>query len=86
MGKFGTVAGIVGAVILCYLVILPLWTIITGTAFDAANTVNATANAQTYRATTAGLRFAPLALFITPAAIGIVAVYITLRFMRQDRQ
>lgn len=85
MGKFATVAGIIGAVILSYLVMAVSWPVVTTTAFDAANTVNATANAYAYRATTAGLRFAPLFLWMLPAAIGVVAIYITLKFKRENQ-
>ena len=56
-----------------------MWGVVYTAAFDAANTVNATAHAYEYRATTAALRFAPLGLFFVPASIGVVAVYIVLK-------
>jgi hypothetical protein len=79
MGRWFTIAGIIGAVVLCYIVIMMMWGTVTSAAFDTANTINATANAYAYRHTTAGLRFAPLALFIIPSVIGSVAIYIVLR-------
>lgn len=86
MNKFFTLAGIIAGVILCYMFILPAWPIVTGSAFDAANSVNATAYAYEYRATTAGLRFAPLLLFMAPAVIGIVMAFIVLKRPGQQEQ
>lgn len=86
MGKFFTLCGIVGAVILCYVFILPMWPIVYNAAFDAATSVNATAHAYEYRATTAGLRFAPLLLFMTPATIGVIAAFIVLKRPEQREQ
>jgi len=86
MGKFFKIAGIIGAVIVAYLITLPMWPIVYNAAFDAATSTNATANAYEYRATTAFLRFSPLLLFLVPAVIGIVSVFIVLKKPAQEQR
>jgi len=54
---------------------LPMWPIVYGAAFTAANNTAARAAAYDYRATTAFLRWSPLMLFFVPAGIGTVLVY-----------
>ena len=68
-----------------YLLMAAVFGIITSSAFTAANTVNASANAYTYRATSGALRFAPLALWFVPGGIGLCAIVWKLKFDNSSR-
>lgn len=70
--------------IAAYVVMLPVWSVITTSAFNTATSVNATANAYTHRFTIGALRFAPLALFFAPGGIGLALIAWKLKFSRKN--
>lgn len=85
MEKFKFVIIVVMMTCAAYIVMLPMWGIITSSAFGAATTVNATAdNPYAYRHTIGALQFAPLALFFVPGGIGITLIAWKLKFSRKN--
>lgn len=84
MEKFKFVGFTVLMVIGSYVLMLPLWPIITASAFNSATSINATANAYTYRHTIGALRFAPLVLYFVPGAVGVAAIAWKLKFSKQN--
>lgn len=80
----------IGIVLVCvavaYLSLAAVFGVITTSAFQSANTVNASANAYAYRATTGALRFSPLFLWFVPAGIGAGCIAWKLKFDKRDQQ
>lgn len=66
--------------IAAYVVMLPVWGIITSSAFNTATSINATANGFTYRHTVGLLRFSPLFLWFAPGLVGVALIAWKLKF------
>lgn len=67
-----------------YIVMLPVWSVITTSAFATATSINGTANAEIHRFTIGALRFAPLALFFAPGGIGLALIAWKLKISRKN--
>lgn len=84
MDKVKFIAVVVLCVLLAYVIMLPLWSIVTASAFATATSINGTANAYTHRFTIGALRFAPLMLWFVPAAIGVGCIVWKLKFSQRS--
>lgn len=79
MNKLGTVAMIVGFVIVAYLFLLVAMPVITDAVSTANTTMAATSNMSNYPGTQEAVLATPWVLFFVPGVIGIIAVVITLK-------
>lgn len=83
--RFFSVCLVLIGCVMAYLFMLPMWPVVYGLAFDAANTVAGGAHAYEYRATIGLLRWAPLLLFFVPAALSVVVIFQILYVKREGR-
>ena len=77
--KLGSVAWIVGLVIIAYLFLLVAMPVITDAVSTANTTMAATSNMSNYPGTQEGVLATPWILFFVPGVIGIIAVVLVLR-------
>ena len=79
MDKLGSVAWIIGGVIICYLLMLVFMPFLAETASTANTTMAATSNMSNYPGTSEAVLSAPWVLWFVPAVGGIIALVLVLR-------
>ena len=79
MGKYLTVAVIIGMVIIAYLLLMVFETVIVDAVSTANTTMAATSNMSNYPGTQEGMLAIPWILWFVPGVGGIIAVVFTLR-------
>jgi len=79
MNKIKTVAYIIGAVIVCYVLMIAVMPFVQELAFSVADDIELAHDMTQYVAADSGLRIVPWLLWFLPGVIGIVALVLTLR-------
>ncbi len=79
MDKVKFIGYVIAGVVFAYLLLTILMPLFVSTSTDAAASVNSSPNAASYATSVAGLQYAPLVLYLLPAAVGITAIVYKLK-------